>query len=506
MRWILIFCFVFCFHFTSVAQKENNQWVISWFLYLSTGLSDHTILDFNSISPDTSKINSPARFFLTIASICDSNGELLFYSNGHTVYNRQHDTLWNGAGINPGWLTNYYSPQNGMGVPQGALILPRPGETGQYLHFYVSGEWCPVGSTTEVQPVKLSYSIIDMSLDGGLGGIIPGKKDLIAYHDTLIYGRLTAVKHANGRDWWVVAHKSNTNIYNKLLVTPDTMILYQQQIGRPHVFEQVVQQAVFSPQGDKYVIGITEFLNDTFPNVIDLYDFDRCTGQLSNVRYIEVPSSNLVATGCGFSPNGRWLYVNTNRDIYQYDTWSSNINATRTVVATWDTVANPAYKFYFQLLGPDGKIYITNYQSAAYLHVIDNPDAQGTACNVIQGGLQLPVLNTFVLPNAVNYSLGPVAGSVCDTLTAISEHSQNLVISNLSPNPNHGEFTVNYFLPNGKKGTLEIFNATGKMVYQMALPNHTYMQDISIRTLPAGIYLLRIRSHDKSLIRKFIKL
>lgn len=68
-----------------------------------------------------------------------------------------------------------------------------------------------------------------MSLDGGLGGIVPGKKDLIAYYDTLIYGRLTAVKHGIGRDWWVIDHKSNTNIYNKLLVTPDTMILYQQQ-------------------------------------------------------------------------------------------------------------------------------------------------------------------------------------------------------------------------------------------------------------------------------------
>ncbi len=511
MRWLFKGCFICMFHFAAYAQKENNQWVISWY----GPIAYHSLVEFNSPPPDTSTLISPARFFLTIASICDSSGQLLFYSNGHTVYNRQHDTLWNGAGINPGWLTNYYTPQNGMGVPQGALVFPRPGYSGQYLLFYVSGEWCPVGSTTEVQPVKLAYSIIDMSLDGGLGGIVPGKKDLIAYYDTLIYGRLTAVKHGNGRDWWVIAHKSNTNIYNKLLVTPDTMILYQQQIGRPHTRELVYQQSAFSPVGDKFVMGITidsivwnGGMIAEANNVIDLYDFDRCTGLLSNVRYIEIPDKERLAAGCSFSPDGRWLYVSNWTKIYQYDTWAANINSTRLLVAERDT-GNLTFQgdnlFYSHLLAPDGKIYITNLQTAANLHVINEPNHQGIACNVTQQGLKVPVVNTFVLPNAVNYSLGPVAGSACDTLLSVTISEIERTSISVSPNPATSQITLQYSPPK-TTGHATIYNVLGEAVYQLTLPPNTTRQQLSIAHLPAGIYLIMVEADGKSGVKRFVRL
>ncbi|MBK6894735.1 MAG: hypothetical protein IPH00_16795 [Flavobacteriales bacterium] len=58
---------------------------------------------------------------------------------------------------------------------------------------------------------------IDMSLDSGLGGAVSKNEVLIA--DTLNEGRITAVRHANGRDWWVFCFKANTNIHHRLLVT-----------------------------------------------------------------------------------------------------------------------------------------------------------------------------------------------------------------------------------------------------------------------------------------------
>ncbi len=139
MRWLFIGCFICMFHFAAYAQKEKNQWVISWLGMVQQNniISSHSFIDFNSGVADTSKIIGPARFFLTIASICDSSGQLLFYSNGHTVYNRQHDTLWNGAGINPGYCTNYYAPNGGMGIPQGALVFPRPGYAGQCILYFM---------------------------------------------------------------------------------------------------------------------------------------------------------------------------------------------------------------------------------------------------------------------------------------------------------------------------------------------------------------------------------
>ena len=181
---------------TLFAQKENNQWIIGTY----GPPTKHTLVDFNNITPAVDSVYSSLFFFLTNASICDSSGQLLFYTNGHVVYNRIHDSLFNTTGINPGWATNYYEPY-GMGIPQGAFIIPRPEFYSQYLLFYESAENVTLDSVPGTSPINLAYSIIDMNLDGGLGGIIPGNKNLIAVNDTLVYGRITGVKHANGRDW-----------------------------------------------------------------------------------------------------------------------------------------------------------------------------------------------------------------------------------------------------------------------------------------------------------------
>ncbi|MBL0340606.1 MAG: hypothetical protein IPP71_06630 [Bacteroidetes bacterium] len=76
-------------------------------------------------------------------------------------------------------------------------------------------------------------------LDGGLGGIVVGTKNVNAINDTLVYGRITGVKHANGRDWWILVHHYNDDEYYSILVTP-TGILgpYTQNIGRFHLFER----------------------------------------------------------------------------------------------------------------------------------------------------------------------------------------------------------------------------------------------------------------------------
>ena len=113
----VLVCFLI---FTSVskqvsAQKANNQWMIGWEFP-----TDHSLLDFNTISPISNLQSSCLAFFLTNASICDTSGQLLFYTNGHVIYNRNHDSLFNTSGINPGWATNYYEPY-GMGIPQGAV-------------------------------------------------------------------------------------------------------------------------------------------------------------------------------------------------------------------------------------------------------------------------------------------------------------------------------------------------------------------------------------------------
>lgn len=137
------------------------------------------------------------------------------------------------------------------------------------------------------------------------------------------------------------------------------------------------------------------------------------------------------------------------------------------------------------------------------LSVINSPDNLGTACNFLPYSFYLGGKRTYYgLPNNPDYFLGPKIGSGCDTLTAINDKAQQVVISNLFPNPNNGNFTVNYFLLNGKNGVLEIFNTEGQQVYKHNLPRYTYMQNINLKNLHSGIYALRIQCGNKSITKK----
>jgi hypothetical protein len=139
------------------------------------------------------------------------------------------------------------------------------------------------------------------------------------------------------------------------------------------------------------------------------------------------------------------------------------------------------------------------------LSVINSPDSLGAACGLQPYSFYLGGARTYGgLPNNPNYNLGPKVGSGCDTLTTINEQSQQVIISNLYPNPNDGDFTVNYFLQNGKSGMLSIYNMEGQKVFEMKLPRYTYMQTINLNFYPKGVYALRIQSGDKSVIKKFI--
>jgi hypothetical protein len=177
------------------------------------------------------------------------------------------------------------------------------------------------------------------------------------------------------------------------------------------------------------------------------------------------------------------------------------------VVAERDTTSLTTWMdniFGFHLLGPDNKIYVSNFYTSAYLHVINQPDVQGQGCDVVQQAVILPVTNTMVLPNAVNYSLGPVTGSPCDTLlgvTTINAWVQHLIIS---PNPAASQLTVQY-TPVNTQSKATLINSTGQQVEEIILPPNSSSKTINIEYLPPGIYLLRLQTDTYSGEKKFVK-
>ena len=480
MKKSVLLCLLFtCCACNILAQKQDAIWLLST---SSINIGDKCGIDFNVIPAATFIDYRRLGFIITNASICDSNGNILFYTNGIYVANREHDTLWNSGDFNPGYASDYYW-YPGLGFSQGAIILPRPDNPEKYLIFHVSGEEFEANGENQLQPLHLGMSEVDMTLDGGLGGIPINKKNIPIVEDTVTQGRITAVKHANGRDWWVVQHKFYSDVFYTVLVQPDTVVVSSQAVEPVQTTNDILGMAKFSPDGSKYC-----YLNHYL--TFDLFDFDRCTGQFSNPVTYTVPdtlSSLPLTQGCEFSPNGRFLYVNTYKGLFQYDLGASEIQESVIKIAEWDTTYLPtATWFFLPQRAPDGKIYISTYNGTKYMHVIDQPDSLGLACNFTQHSFDLPESSSSI-PNFPNYQLGKLEGSPCDTLFSGMEHASNENKGlSLAPNPAMDRVEVNYRLDD--EALLTITDMYGKAVLLQMLYPYFTSRIIYTSHLPEGMY------------------
>jgi len=145
-------------------------------------------------------------FATTNGVIYDRNGNLQFATNGAWILNSANDTMVNGTGLSPSIYTSLYDT-SGLYLPQANLIIPHPGDSMKYYLFHETAD--DYGQT--YCSYYLYYSIVDMTLDNGNGAVI--SKNNVILNDSLIAGRLTACKHANGRDWWIILHQMYSNKY-----------------------------------------------------------------------------------------------------------------------------------------------------------------------------------------------------------------------------------------------------------------------------------------------------
>jgi len=365
-------------------------------------------MDFNPNTPEVYLQPRPMDLSQTNASICDKEGNLLFYTNGIYIANAQHETMVNGDSINPGiWTSSYPS---GLPVSQGALILPIPESNTKYMLIHGLLDVIP-----GLGPIysNIYYSVIDMSLDNGLGAVTQKNIEILA--GELHSGKITAVRHADGRDWWILIPEHDSNRYHRILLTSNGIELIQsQELGEPVI--SGIGQSVFSPDGSKYVRY--DGVSISNGNYMNFYDFDRCSGLLSNQVQLTVVDSSW-GVGVAISPNSRFAYFSSFRYVYQYDLWAQDIPGSLDTVAIYDGYVSPwpfASTFYLSQLGPDGKIYINTRDAGNVIHVIHAPDKKGEACNIEQHAIQLPTLNSFSIPNYPFFNLGPLDGSSCDFL------------------------------------------------------------------------------------------
>jgi hypothetical protein len=375
-----------------------------------------SILNFNDLPVSIEAMHPiPINVSFTVSSICDYAGNMMFYTNGQYVSDKTFHIMPGNDSLNPGAVFN---GQYGFGypVPQGAMILPMPGSHKYYYIFHTPVEYEYYGSP------ELLYSIVDMSLNNGLGDLAEINTPLII-GDTLLSGNISACRHANGCDWWLLLATHQDNLFYRVLLNANGASL----AGTQYIGENppAGSQVCFSPDGSKYVIygWNGECIPDTGPcqYALHIYDFDRCTGMLSNPQSHIFEFPNFYGY-CAISPNSRYLYISHSAKIRQCDLEADDIFGSCEVVAELDGFVDTLLEtwqygpwFNAMQLAPDGKIYISG-GACHYLHTIDNPDEPGTACNVNQHSVQLPTINGYTIGNFPHFRLGPLDGSSCDTL------------------------------------------------------------------------------------------
>lgn len=498
---ILATFFLFPFQIFSQVDKRDNIWMLGG----ATPLGYPKFgVDFNMGSADTFSLQRPMGFFLTNSSICDTNGQLLFYTNGNFVSNRIHQLMPGSAGFNPGY-ENAATYPHGSGLYQGAMILPWPETTDKYIIIHLSADTFHLGNTYFERPLSLRYSVIDMSLDSGKGDFKSINQTLI--HDTLVSGRISACRHANGRDWWIISHKLWSDQFYEFLLTPDTIEFYQyQNIGSTITHRMdVLGAGVFTNDGNQFA-----FLNSD--TTLNIFEFDRCSGMLSNPIYIYfLDTLNLGTISCAFSSSGRYLYVNNNFHIFQLDMQAGNIPASSTIVAEYDNyLTSHGFRTIFGImrLAPDKKIYLATYEGSNVFHVINSPDSSGLSCNVTQHNFILPGYNTFSMPNVPNYSLGTLAGSVCDSLISVPEIVLEKSTITIFPNPASDYISIRtpFEIAPYRFFEIYIYSAIGSIIFHQIFYSQSELSNINIRNLSSGVYFCKLYMPNKIFDSKYFSI
>ncbi len=363
----LIILFPLLANHLSFSQKQGNNWYFG----------ENAGLGFNSGKPVALTNSRMSVYWGGTATISNNNGQLLFYSNGLHVWDSTHSNFVSGL---RGHDVNY----------QGALFVPHPDSTHLYFIFTSNGATTP-------NP-DLYYSIINMKLRSGRGDILTSQKNISLGFP--VYQKLTAVRHANRRDYWVVTQKFNSDSLFSYLISPygisKTPVI--SQIYKPIFSTTIPIRGVLKLSPDGKRICSLNTGDSSF-----IADFDASTGKINNPWLFKDVS--YAAIGLEYSAKSKYLYTVISGGpgiVYQYDLSANTKNeflSSRTTIDSGFEKKQGMFNALLQL-GPDGKIYIPVYGDD-YLHVINNPDLEGLRCAPQRDYVYLGNKTTGGLPDMV---------------------------------------------------------------------------------------------------------
>ncbi len=491
------------------AQNTDRYWAFG----------DSAGIDFSNLSspvPASSILRSRG----TCASICDSTGNLLFYCGsplkslwlsgiGNSKYgfvvNKSHQLMQNGDTlIGSAWY-------------QEMIIVPDPGNSMQYYLFCLG-----VSGTNN----GLYYSKVDLSYNLGLGKVI--QKNIRLSTDTMTDG-VAVIRNGNGRDWWLIVRNwtkpQSTNAIMIYSITSTGVQLFStQNLGIPTIDDGFFRLK-FNSDGSR-------LYNVSARGIIERFDFDRCTGVLSNETTFEGLSGPPYKFYWGFevSPDESKMYVSSiyqtaNQDtsyLIQFDLNSSNFAASADTLHVFLNDTPGLLK-----MGPDNKIYLSTMSLSpdtcfdylfcygninttnSNLSVINSPDSSGTACDFQPFSFFLGGHKAYAgLPNNPNYELGAWIGSPCDTLTVglpsidVTRKELKLYYSS-----NIKTVFINAEKLSGRTANVQFYTSSGQLLEELSEPINAgyFTYSSSFASQPDGVYVVRLLTEKEVLTGKFVK-
>ncbi len=440
----LLVTFVMVFSQLVFAQNEANIWYFG----------GNAGLDFNTKAPSAivdGKLNS----WEGAASMCNSSGRLLFYTDGVTIWDSTHNVMPNGIGL-----------KGNQSSTQVALIVPKPFSPNIY-YLFISQECTEAKKSTG----GFFYSEVDMNLNFGKGDVVAKSKNTLI--TSQVSEKLCSVKHSNGKDYWIVIYKINSDTMFAYRIT-EFGIDFKPVISKTGVkitansqYGGTIGQMKISPNGKK--IGVSNFSDSTVANLVG--DFNAFNGKVNNL----IPFKCKFSYGLEFSPDSRYFYITElyTKKLIQFDATATSqlrlIGSKKNITTNFQNAVGSLQ------LGPDRKIYLTEEVSNS-LHVIHAPNMQGNSCRFESNYINLNgKVSLSGLPNFVSSYFKAPTSSEKDVMSGVL----------ISPNPNNGQFTI-YIRSPKEERLLVIYNLIGQIIYKETFTSGFLDVNLSIAN---GIYL-----------------